>query len=51
MESDLSSTEGDADFENDATSDSSDEEYEEEAYDKHKKVSSDGTSLTVVYSH
>ena len=52
MESDLSSTEeGDADFENDVTSDSSDEEYEEEVYGKNKRVSSYETELTLVHSH
>ena len=52
MESDLSSTEeGDADFENDATSDSSDEEHEEEVYGKNKRVSSAETGLILVHSH
>jgi hypothetical protein len=51
VESDLSSTEGDGDFENDVTSDSSDEEYEEEAHGKYKRVFSYETGLIIVHSH
>ena len=52
VESDVSSTEeDDAEFENDATSDSSDEEYEEEVYGKNKRVSSNETGLTLVHSY
>ncbi len=52
VESDLSaSEEGDADFENDATSDSSHEEYEEEVFGKNKRVIPNVISLTAVHSH
>jgi hypothetical protein len=50
VESDHSSDEGDADVENDVTSDSSDEDYEE-VLNKAKKVYEELTQLTAEYTH